>query len=478
MSTIEDKHIEAAQAGHSPVVPAPVCDEDGNILKGFAAEVADAIEAGSADRVCALAGDLHEADLGALIVMLAPELRPKLIQLMGHDFDFAALNEVDDNIRDEILDELPTRTVAEGVLDLEYDDAVSLLEDLDKKDQDEILEALSPVDRAALQRSLDYPEESAGRLMQTTLVTAPPFWTAGQAIDFMRDTDEEDLPDQFFEIFIVDPAHRLLGNVFLDTLMRAKSSARLEEIMLADRRRVSVLEEREEVARIFERYNLVSVPVVDEAERLVGVITIDDIVDVIQAEADADLKALGGVSMSEELSDSVSRTTRSRFLWLFVNLITAFVASSVLGLFENELQKMVALAVLAPLVASQGGNAATQTMTVAVRALATRDLSRFNAMRVILRELMVGALNGAAFGLLTGVVASVWFGLAGLGVVIALAMLTNLVAGALGGILIPLILDHYEVDPAVSSGAFVTTVTDVVGYSSFLGIATLWFHLS
>jgi len=478
MSTIEDKHIEAAQAGHSPVVPAPVCDEDGNILKGFAAEVADAIEAGSADRVCALAGDLHEADLGALIVMLAPELRPKLIQLMGHDFDFAALNEVDDNIRDEILDELPTRTVAEGVQDLEYDDAVSLLEDLDKKDQDEILEALSPVDRAALQRSLDYPEESAGRLMQTTLVTAPPFWTAGQAIDFMRDTDEEDLPDQFFEIFIVDPAHRLLGNVFLDTLMRAKSSARLEEIMLADRRRVSVLEEREEVARIFERYNLVSVPVVDEAERLVGVITIDDIVDVIQAEADADLKALGGVSMSEELSDSVSRTTRSRFLWLFVNLITAFVASSVLGLFENELQKMVALAVLAPLVASQGGNAATQTMTVAVRALATRDLSRFNAMRVILRELMVGALNGAAFGLLTGVVASVWFGLAGLGVVIALAMLTNLVAGALGGILIPLILDHYEVDPAVSSGAFVTTVTDVVGYSSFLGIATLWFHLS
>jgi magnesium transporter len=476
MDTIEDEHIEAQAA--APSSTQAMYDDEGEVRPGFVHEVAAAIEERSEKRVCALAGDLHAADLGALIVMLDPPLRPKLVELMGHEFDFAALTEVDDKIRDEILEELPTRTVAEGVQDLEYDDAVSLLEDLNEEDQAEILEALSPVDRAALQRSLDYPEESAGRLMQTTLVTAPPFWTAGQAIDFMRDTDEEDLPDQFFEIFIVDPAHRLLGNVFLDTLMRAKSGARLEEIMLSDRRRVSVLEDREEVARIFERYNLVSVPVVDEAERLVGVITIDDIVDVIQAEADADLKALGGVSMSEELSDSVARTTRNRFLWLFVNLLTAFVASSVLGLFESELQKMVALAVLAPIVASQGGNAATQTMTVAVRALATRDLSRYNATRIILRELMVGALNGAAFGLLTGIVASFWFGLAGLGFVIALAMLTNLVAGALGGILIPLILDRFDIDPAVSSGAFVTTVTDVVGFSSFLGIATLWFHLS
>jgi magnesium transporter len=478
MSTIEDENIEARTASKAAPAPYALYDDEGEIRTGFIHEVAEAVEAGSTERVCALAGDLHAADLGALIVRLDHELRPKLVELMGHDFDFAALTEVGDKIRDEILEELPTRTVAEGVQDLEYDDAVSLLEDLNEEDQAEILEALSPVDRAALQRSLDYPEDSAGRLMQTTLVTAPPFWTAGQAIDFMRDTDEEDLPDQFFEIFIVDPAHRLLGNVFLDTLLRAKSAARLEEIMLPDRRRVSVLEEREEVARIFERYNLVSVPVVDEAERLVGVITIDDIVDVIQAEADADLKALGGVSMSEELSDSVVRITRSRFLWLFLNLITAFVASSVLGLFENQLQKMVALAVLAPIVASQGGNAATQTMTVAVRALATRDLSRYNATRIILRELMVGALNGAAFGLLTGSVASFWFGLAGVGFVIALAMLTNLIAGALGGILIPLVLDRFDVDPAVSSGAFVTTVTDVVGYFSFLGIATLWFHLS
>jgi magnesium transporter len=217
---------------------------------------------------------------------------------------------------------------------------------------------------------------------------------------------------------------------------------------------------------------------VDEAERLVGVITIDDVVDVIQEEAEEDLRALGGVSRREELSDPVWWITRSRFLWLLVNLATAFIASSVLGLFEGQLQKMVALAVLAPIVASQGGNAATQTMTVAVRALATRDLSRANALWIIGRELTVGAINGAAFGLITGIISATWFHTPGIGIVIALAMLTNLVAGALGGILIPLLLDRLKIDPAVSSGAFVTTVTDVVGYASFLSIATLWFGLA
>ncbi|TAL82154.1 MAG: magnesium transporter, partial [Beijerinckiaceae bacterium] len=350
-------------------------------------------------------------------------------------------------------------------------------EDLDKHEQAEILEALPAVERAALERSLEYAEDSAGRLMQTTLVTAPPFWTASQTIDFLRDSDAADLPEAFFEVFIVDPAHRLLGNVFLDALLRARGSEQVGDLMETDRRRVLVSEDREEVARIFQRYNMISVPVVDEAQRLVGVITTDDIVDIIREEADEDVKALGGVSVTEQLSDSVWWTAKSRFLWLFVNLFTAFLASGVLGLFEGQLEKMVALAVLAPIVASQGGNAATQTMTVAVRALATRQLSRFNTLRVIGREILVGALNGALFGVMTGVVASIWFGLWGLGFVIALAMLTNLVAGALGGILIPLVLERVKIDPAVSSGAFVTTVTDVVGYSSFLGIATLWFSL-
>jgi magnesium transporter len=456
----------------------PAIDEEGTITPVFVEAITASIENEDAERVHELASDLHESDLAALIEALSAEDRPKLIEIMGADFDFAALTEVDVNIRDEILEELPASTVAEGMRDLEADDALVLLEDLDEQDQQEILEALPPIDRAALQRSLDYPEASAGRLMQTTLVTAPLFWTAAQMVDYLRATSEEELPDAFFEVFIVDPGHRLLGNVFLDVLLRANGDRKLEELMDADRRRVLVTEDRGEVARLFQRYNFVSLPVVDSAERLVGVITIDDIVDVISDEADEEVKALGGVSVSETLSDNVWWTTKSRFLWLFVNLITAFIASAVLGLFEGQLQRMVALAVLAPIVASQGGNAATQTMTVAVRALATRELSRFNRLRIIGREMLVGALNGAIFGLLTGAVAAIWFGVAGLGVVIALAMLTNLVAGALGGILVPVVLDRADVDPAVSSGAFVTTVTDVVGYSSFLGIATLWFGLT
>jgi magnesium transporter len=470
MADLEEQNLASADA-------AAIYDEDGGFKSHFLEEVKTAVESGDAARLVSLAGDLHEADLGALLASVDPDQRAKLVELMGRHFDFAALTEIDAHIRDEILEELPTETVAEGVRELENDDAVTLLEDLEPEDQAEILDALPPVDRVQLQRSLDYPDHSAGRLMQTSFVAAPPFWTAGQAIDVMRDSDEADLPDAFFEIFIVDPAHRLLGTIFLDTLLRAKSRALLEDIMTTDRRRIEVTERREDVARLFERYNLVSAPVVDEGERLVGVITIDDVVDVIQEEADADFKALGGVSESEQLSDNVWWTTRSRFVWLFVNLITAFIASSVLGLFEGSLQKMVALAVLAPIVASQGGNAATQTMTVVVRALATRELSRANAMRVLWREIVVGVLNGAAFGALTGVVAAYWFGLYGLGLVIALAMLTNLVAGALGGMLIPQILARLKIDPAVSSSAFVTTVTDVVGYGSFLGIATLWFSL-
>ena len=452
-------------------------DEDGDVRREFVDRVEAAIANQDGPAVIELAAELHESDLGALIEALPHDDRPRLIELMGRDFDFAALTEVDDTVREEILEELPAETVAEGVRDLESDDAVAILEDLDREDRAEILDAMPAVDRVALQRSLDYPDGSAGRLMQTTLVTAPPFWTAGQALDHVHDAPDEDLPDSFFEIFVVDPSYHLLGNVFLDTLVRAKRSARLDELM-QQRRSVNVLDDQEEVAREFERYNLVSAPVTDEAGRLVGVITIDDIVDVIEEEAEEDIKALGGVRAGEELSDTVLSIARSRFTWLLLNLITAFIASSVLGLFEGQIEKMVALAVLVPIVASQGGNAATQTMTVAVRALATRELSASNAMRVSIREVSVGLLNGIAFGILTGIGAGFWFASAGLGVVIALAMVTNLVAGALGGILIPLTLDRLGFDPAVSSGAFVTTVTDVVGNFAFMSIATLWFALN
>ncbi len=467
---------DAAATDQTPD-PIGLRDDEGDINRAFVEAVARTIADHDATALLKLVGDLHEADVGDLIEALDHEDRPRLIELMGREFDFAALIEVDDSVREDILDELPTETVAEGMRDLESDDAVAILEDLDREEQAEILDAMSPVDRAALQRSLDYPEYSAGRLMQTTLLTAPPFWTAGQTLDYIHDATDDDLPDSFFEVFIVDPGYHLLGNVFLDALVRARRSARLDELM-QERHAVEVTEDQEEVARVFERYNLVSAPVTDPNGRLVGVITIDDIVDVIEEEAEEDIKALGGVRAGEELSSSVWWITRSRFTWLFVNMITAFMASSVLGLFEGQLEKMVALAVLVPIVASQGGNAATQTMTVAVRALATRELSSGNAMRVAMREVSVGMLNGVAFGILTGLGAGLWFASPGLGVVIGLAMVANLIAGALGGIMVPLTLDRLGYDPAVSSGAFVTTVTDVVGNFAFLGIATLWFGLA
>src|ERR1700726_3615945 len=454
----------------------PMRDEDSQIRHEFAEEISRAIHTADTPFLRTLVAELHEADLGDLIAALEPDDRVSLVELTGTDFDFSALNEVDDAVREEILEELEPETVAEGVRELGSDDAVELLEGLDGGDQEEILEKLPRSERDALERSLEYPENSAGRRMQTEFIAVPPDWTVGQAIDYMR--DKPNLPDRFYEIYAVDKAQHWHGAVALDALLRSRRLVPLADLIDEGRRRVSVLDDQEEVARLFGKYNLVAAPVVDTENRLVGVITIDDVVDVIEEEADEDLRALGGVTSDEELSDSVWTIARGRFNWLLVNLATAFLASSVLGLFEGELQKMVALAVLAPIVASQGGNAATQTMTVAVRALATRELGSHNALRVVIRETLVGLVNGLAFAVITGVAAVAWFRIPGLGVVIGLAIVCNLVAGALGGILIPMVLERVRADPAVASGTFVTTVTDVVGFFSFLGIATLWFGLN
>ena len=450
-------------------------NKDGSIRKTFVKSVARRIEMGDGAGLRALVGDLHESDMGALIEALPPEQRQRLVELLGIDFDFTALTEVDDAVREEILEDLPSQAVAKGVSELESDDAVAILEDLPKDEQAEILEQLPQTERVALTRSLDYPEESAGRRMQTEFIAVPPHWNVGQAIDYMRETTE--LPDHFYELYVVDEGGHFLGAVPLDRLLRSKRPVPILDLMEKDRPRVSAVQDQEEVARLFQRYNWVTAPVVDTGDRLVGVITFDDVADVIEEEAEEDIHALGGITRDEQLSDSVWKIARGRFNWLLVNLATAFLASSVLGLFEGQLQKMVALAVLAPIVASQGGNATTQTMTVAVRALATRDLSDANAWRVIMRELMVGVFNGVAFAIITGVAAYVWFRVPGLGFVIGLAMICNLIAAALGGILIPLVLHRLKFDPAVASSPFVTTVTDVVGFFSFLSIASLWFGL-
>jgi magnesium transporter len=460
---------------NATTTPVPLRDDDGAIRADFLERVQDGIAGKDAAALQLLAGNLHEADAGDLIEALDPELRPTFIELMGRQFDFAALTEVDDTVREEILEEVPPSTIAEGVRTLESDEAAYILQDLPAQEQAEILEQLPPQERGEVERILHYPEGAAGRRMQTEFIAVPPNWTVGHAIDHLRETAE--LPERFFEVYVVDGAGKLLGAVGLDRLLRTKRPVPIAELLDPGRRRVRATEDQEEVARMFERYNLVAAPVVDEGDRLVGVLNVDDVVDVIEEEAEEDIKALGGVRRDEELSDSVWTIAKGRFNWLLINLATAFLASSVLGLFEDQLEKMVALAVLAPIVASQGGNATTQTMTVAVRALATRELVDANAWRVVLRELMVGLLNGLAFAVITGVAAVAWFRLPGLGVVIGLAMICNLLAAALGGILIPLVLHRLRFDPAVASSPFVTTVTDVVGFFAFLGIATLWFGL-
>ncbi len=453
----------------------PLRADDGTILPAFVAQVSGAISAADVPALRDLVDDLHESDLGALLVALEPEERPQLVELLGIDFDFTALTEIDDAMRDEILEELHPHTVAEGVRDIESDDAVAILEDMPHEDRAEVLDQLPADERQALTSRLDFPEDSAARRMQTEFVAVPPDWNVGQAIDYMRETSE--LPDRFYELYVSEPGGRFLGAVPLDRLSRSKRPVPIADLMEAERRIVRADQDQEDVARLFKRYDLVAAPVVDANERLVGVITHDDIADIIEEEAEEDIKALGGVIREEELSDSVWSIARGRFSWLLINLGTAFLASSVLGAFEGQLEKMVALAVLAPIVASQGGNATTQTMTVAVRALATQALSASNARRVIMRELMVGLLNGVAFAVITGVAAYAWFRVPGLGFVIGLAMITNLVAAAAGGILIPLALNKFKFDPAVASSPFVTTVTDVVGFFAFLTIATFWFGL-
>jgi len=453
----------------------PLRDEHGEIREEFVQEITRAIRASETPFLREIVAELHEADLGDLIAALEPDDRVSLVELTGTDFDFSALNEVDDAVREEILEELEPERVADGVRELESDDAVELLEGLDEEDQEEILDKLTPSERDALEHRLKYPENSAGRRMQTEFIAVPPDWTVGQAIDYMRESP--DLPDRFYEIYAVDNTQHWQGAVPLDALLRSRRQVPLADLIDEDRRRVSVMDDQEEVARLFGKYNFFFNDTATTENRLVGVITVDDVVDVIEEEADEDLRALGGVTSDEELSDSVWTIAKGRFNWLLVNLATAFLASSVLGLFEGQLEKMVALAVLAPIVASQGGNAATQTMTVAVRALATRELGSNNAFRVVLREGLVGVVNGLAFAVITGVAAVAWFKIPGLGVVIGLAIICNLVAGALGGILIPMLLERMRADPAVASGTFVTTITDVVGFFSFLGIATLWFGL-
>jgi magnesium transporter len=451
-----------------------IYDEDGNVRSDFLTLVGTALTERNIPFLQHNVARLHESEIGDLLESLQPEQRLSLVRLLGDDFDMTALTQVDEAIRRQIVDQMPNDQIAAAIGDLDSDDAVYILEDLDQVDRDEILSQLPFTERVRLRRALDYPESSAGRRMQTEFVAVPPFWTVGQTIDYMR--DEADLPDSFSQLFVIDPTFKLLGGVDLDRILRAKRQEKIETIMRETSHPIPAEMDQEEAAQLFEQYDLLSAAVVDDNDRLVGVLTIDDVVDVIHEEADEDIKRLGGVG-DEELSDNISSTVRSRFVWLFINLLTAILSSSIISVFDASIEKMIALAVLMPIVASMGGNAGTQTMTVTVRALATGDLDIHNAWRIINKETCVGFLNGILFAIIMGAIATFWFHDFQLGIVIGAAMIINMVAAALGGILLPLALDRMGADPAIASSAFVTTVTDCTGYFAFLGIATWWFAI-
>jgi magnesium transporter len=446
--------------------------EDGSVRQDFLAMVGAAIADRDVIYLRRNVGRLHVSELGDVLEAIVPDQRISLIRLLGDEFDLAALTEVDEAIRLEIVEQIPNDAIAAAIGELDSDDAVYILEDMDDEDREEILAKLPFTERVRLRRALDYPESSAGRRMRSEFVAVPPFWTVGQCIDYMREDD--DLPESFTEIFVIDPTFKLMGVVDLDKILRSQRGGKVEDIMRETNHPIPAEMDQEEAAQLFEQYDLLSAAVVDENGRLVGVLTIDDVVDVIHEEAEEDIKRLAGVG-DEELSDNVMSTVRSRFLWLFINLGTAFLSSTVIGVFDATIEQMVALAVLMPIVASMGGNAGTQTMTVTVRALATRDLDIYNAGRIIRRELGVGTTNGLLFATMVGLVAGLLYHDYHLGIVIGLALFVNFIAAALAGNLVPLLLNRFGADPAVASSVFVTMVTDLTGFFGFLGLATLWF---
>ena len=449
-------------------------DPDGDMsndeLSGLVTRLENALEAGDKSAVELLIAPLNTADLARVIELSEPSNRTALAVMLGAAFPTEVLSELDETARDQISEAIPNAQIARAVAELETDDAAYVIDGLEADDKREVLAQVPETERAALERALEYPEGSAGRLMQAEFVAVPLYWNVGQVIDHMRDTD--DLPETFSDIFVVDATFRVLGSVDLSRLLRRKRGEGVQNIMDAERHLMLASEDQEAVARQFERYDLKSAPVVDSNNRLVGVVTVDDVVEVVSQEADEDMKRLGGVG-DERLTDSVRQIAPPRFSWLLVNLFTAILASAVIKKFDATIEQMVALAVLMPIVASMGGNAGTQTMTVTVRALATETLMDANVSRVVMRETMVGLINGVAFALIMGAVAMIWFGGNTLGLVMGAAMIINMLAAALAGIFIPLALHKLGFDPAVASTVFVTTVTDVVGFFAFLGLASL-----
>lgn len=429
-----------------------------------------AVEAGNMDRLTALLEPLHAADIADLLEQIGTASRRALLAMWSGEVDGEILSEIDEAIREEVIESLPRDVLAEAMRELDSDDVIDILEDLDAPQQEEILGALDKSERAAIEAALAYPEGSAGRLMQREVVIAPQDWTVGAAIDHLRAA--QTLPDQFYHVILIDPRMKPTGYVTLGRLLSSKREVRLDTILEDSFRTIPATLVEADVAYMFNQYHLISTPVVDDAGRLVGVITIDDAMNVLDEEHEQDMLRLAGVGDTSAMSDGALATVRQRLPWLVVNLFTASISAMVISQFQSTIASLVVLAALMPIVASTGGIAGTQSLAVAVRALATRSLTAANARRVVLREMAGGLMSGVALALILGAAGVMIFGDWHLGAVLGLAMIANQVVAAMGGVLVPLGLHRMGLDPALASGTFVTTLTDVLGYLTFLGLAS------
>jgi magnesium transporter len=446
-------------------------DEDDRLKPEFVRAVLDAVEAGDADGARALVEPLHPADIADLFELTPHEERAALAKAIAELLDGDVFAEMNDYVREDLIDALEPHQVANIAAELDTDDAVAIIEDMDADDQREVLRALDPDDRAAIEEALSYPEESAGRLMQREMIAVPEHWTVGDAIDYLR--GHEELTTDFWEIFVVDPAHKPVGSCQLSWILRTPRGVAMGDVMKREQTLIPVDMDQEEVALRFQKYALISAAVVDTGGRLVGMITVDDVVHIIQQEAGEDILRLSGAGEGD-INEPLLLTVRTRITWLVVNLGTAILAASVVGLFQGEISRYALLAVLMPIVSGMGGNAGTQTLAVMVRALATNQLTSSNTTRMILREFRIAMANGAMLGILIGLGTLLIFRNGDLAIVIAMAMVINNLIAGLSGVLIPVTLDRLDIDPAVSSAVFVTMMTDVMGFFSFLGLATLW----
>ena len=429
------------------------------------------IEAANNSEIKSSLRGLHAADIAELLEFLSTDQRTYLLNQLDSGDYTDVLAELDDSIIDQTVNLLQHEKVAKSISDMETDDAVGLIESLEPDTQKKILDKVSAEDREIFNESLNYPEDTAGRRMQKEIVSMPSFWTVGQAIDYLR--DEEELPEDFFELFIVDPSNKPLGSVSVSKVLRSNRKIRLNDITIESPIFIPADMDQEEAAMTFEKYSLVSAGVVDKNGRLIGRLTADDIMWVLQEEAEEDILRMGGV-IETEMNQGIIKSTRKRFIWLFLNLLTAILASIVISFFDASIEKMVALAVLMPIVASMGGNAGTQTLTLTVRALATKDLVQNNRRKIFSKEISISILNSIIFAIITAVAAQLWFQDFYLSIIVGSAMVVNILSAGFFGFLIPYGLNYFRVDPAIASSVFVTTITDVVGFLSFLGLASIF----